>query len=458
MIRKTGKSPYRPGSIISKEKWYNAFKKIISSDIPGILILCGACRLIYYSFFLNTQAGDSPSYLRYHGNIFTGQIDRLRTPAYPCFINLIRLFGDKNLIDNIVIAQCILSFLSIIVFFYVVHAVFKSRPAILTSTLLFGLMLPTISYDKVIMTESLSVCSIIAFIGFIVSYFKKPTLIKAILLTLFVFFAMMLRPAFIYLLPVMILFWVLRFILYKEEKKFCLSGLLTSGFVIILIIGYSELNDRENSFDGISIVSTNINQLNIIINTKMYNNGNDTELSKEIETYLRKPEPGGGHWSLLHKINQNYAPKRISKFVTVCIRNQPGLYIKNIFQTAYSLTRRNIFTNYAKHKPGFFSKIIAIIENRWFNIGFSLIYLYLIFDLIYFIINWTKLKRVLLFRVLLWLLVVAQLAVAIIGAQDEYQRLVVTAIPCLIILLFFHFDKLCYFTNPSFYKKDSSFG
>jgi hypothetical protein len=251
----------------------------------------------------------------------------------------------------------------------------------------------------------------------------------------------MLRPSFIVLLPIIMGLWIFRYFIIYEERKICLSGLASCAVVILLILGYSNLNKRNIGFNGISTV-TNVNQLDILIYADMYSKGNDPELTEAIKENLKLPQPLGGHWNLLINITRNYEPKRIAEFISNCIKNDPKTYIKHIYHTATGLETENVFTIYASHKNNALADIIKGVEKFLFNITFNIFYIFLGASAVLIIVTSVKLKRILWFKILLWLIIVGQIAVAIIGAQAEYQRLIVTTLPCLIIFLFLYIDKI----------------
>ncbi|WP_461449822.1 hypothetical protein [Mucilaginibacter sp.] len=424
-----------------------ALNKIIASlllsPLTWIMLTCGIVRVLYYSTLLNTQDVDSPSYLNYNYNLFKGEIGGFRTPVYPYFIKLIGFFNEQNLIENVTIWQSIISFLTIALFYSSACIILKSKQIAGIATLVYGLMFPLINFDKIIRTESLSISVVVLFLYLIISYITAPKTYKAMGLSFYSFFALMLRPSFIFLIPFLILFWVIRFLKSKQEMKTCFYGIGSCIIVIFLIVGYSRLNDRENGFNGISSV-TNINQLDILIYDNMYMNGNDPELSNSIKIGLTKPQTLGGHWNLLAEINAKYPPHRISQFISQCIKSQPGAYIKGIYHTTTSLKTENIFTNYAERKTNSLATIIDGLESFIFYITFNLFYIFLLVDLIVNITEFIKHKRILWFKIVLWIISFAQLAVAIIGAQGEYQRLIVPCIPSVILLLFCYIDRYSY--------------
>ncbi|MDB5134567.1 MAG: Dolichyl-phosphate-mannose-protein mannosyltransferase [Mucilaginibacter sp.] len=430
----------RLASFAQKGSWNNKLVKIISAHLLWILIISGIVRLIYYTALLNTQAFDSAGYINYHANILKGETDGLRTPVYPYFIKLIRLFGQQNLIDHVITAQVVISFLSIILFYKIVQAFFRKRSVIFAASLLYGIMLPVINFDKLILTESLSVTCSLIFIYMMVGYLQKPQNIKAWILTLYVFIAIMLRPSFIYLLPLVIAFWLLRLIVSKKDRKMCLSGLAASIVVILLILGYSNLNKKNAGFNGISVVSNN-NELAVLVNADLYRDGNDPEISAAIKSSLKQQQSAGKNESG-QNIVVPFEPERVHKFIINCIKNQPAAYTRYIGNKLLELQATNIFTNYAAHKLSFLAFRVENIEYLVFCVTFNILYIFLVLDLIMIFVGWAKRKEAPWFKIVLWSLIAGQVAVAILGGYSEYQRLILPAMPALIILLFSYIDRI----------------
>jgi hypothetical protein len=261
-------------------------------------------------------------------------------------------------------------------------------------------MLPVINFDKIILTESLSVTCCLIFIYMVVNYLQKPGNIKAWMLTLYVFIAIMLRPSFIYLLPLVIAFWVLRLMIFKKDWKMCLSGLAASVVVILLISGYSHLNKKNVGFNGISQVSNN-NQMAVIVNASIYMNGNDPEISAAIKSNINLQQKSAGQRVSGINIMAKYNPERVHSFIINCIKNQPVVYAQYIGGKLLDLQAANIFTNYAEHKLTVLAFRAENIEYLVFCITFNLLYFFIILDLVLIITGWIKRKMVPWFKIVL---------------------------------------------------------
>ncbi|MDN5289117.1 MAG: Dolichyl-phosphate-mannose-protein mannosyltransferase [Mucilaginibacter sp.] len=428
-------------SFAQKGRWNNILVKIISAQLSWILIISAIVRSVYYTALLNTQVVDTASYINYHANLLMGETDGRRTPVYPYFIKLIGLFGHQNLIGHVITAQMVISFLSIIIFYKVVQACFKKRAVIFAASLLYGVMLPVINFDKIVITESLSVTCSLIFIYMMAAYLQKPGNIKAWLLTLYVFIAIMLRPSFIYLLPLIMAFWFLRWMIFKKDWKMCLSGLAASVVVILLILGYSNLNKRNVDFNGISLISNN-NEMAVIEQAGIYMYGNDPEISAAVKSNLCLSRQCSDQKGLGINIAKRYSPERIHQFIVACIKNQPVVYALHMCGKLIDLQSANIFTNYADHKLTYLAFRVNNIEYLIFCVTFNLLYILIAFSLALIIYSWIRSKQVPWFKMVLWLLITGQMAVAIIGGYSEYQRLILAVMPALIILVFSYIDKI----------------
>lgn len=70
------------------------------------------------------------------------------------------------------------------------------------------------------------------------------------------------------------------------------------------------------------------------------------------------------------------------------------------------------------------------------------VYLYLIFEAIYLIVKGIKNKKLQIEQAILLITILGQLATNIIGAQAEYSRLFITALPILILSIGWHIEEI----------------
>lgn len=429
-----------------KGKWQTTIVKIVLSDLFWVLIIGGCCRLFYYSNLKDTLSEtDSPSYLNPVFNIFKGEVDMWRTPVYPYFLKAIRFCTSPDFfIHAVVIVQSVISFIAVIVFYWIAKTLFRNRNVRIGSTLLFAISPSIVGFDKCILTESLSISFMVFFIAIIISHLKKPTIFKSSCLTLLIFFAIMLRPSFIILIPIFGVFWFLRLFTHKKEWKFNLSGIIASMIVTLLLIGYSNLNYKQNGFRGLTAVQ-NFNQLYCIIDYNMYNNGDDPEISGKIKTTLQDPSEDEWHTKTMGMIIRNYSQIRISKFIKNCIYKQPVTLIKKTLNVFYYSKDQRISVNYAQRYNYFANPFDFILNINL--IPFQFIYLLLIFDFLYIALLYFKTKKINWFKILLWSIATIHTALIIVNGGGQLSRLFVILLPCIIIIVFYYIDLLLFSFN-----------
>jgi|GEM_PF-3047919 len=345
--------------------------------------------------------------------------------------------------DHVVVAQITISFLAIILFYNVLKICFKQSGVVSAATLLYGVLLPVINFDKLVLTESLSINCSLLLIYMGVKYLQRPGSGRAWALTLFTFVCIMLRPSFIYLLPLIVVFWISRLLFFRKDWKMCLSGLAASVVVILLIMGYVYLNQKNHNFNCISVVSNN-NEMAVIVIANIYQYGNDPEITAAIKANLDLQQKTTGKPSKGENVMLKFEPNRVHKFIIACIKNQPAAFALAIGGKLIDLQTLNIFTNYAGHKFSYLAFRMNNIEYMLFCITFNILYIFIIATLVMMIAGWFKKKQIPWLSLLLWLLIFAQVAVAIIGGYSEYPRLILPAMPALIILLFSYIDKICF--------------
>jgi hypothetical protein len=184
--------------------------------------------------------------------------------------------------------------------------------------------------------------------------------------------------------------------------------------------------------------------MGVVVNANLYMYGNDAEITEAIKSNIEMYRKSGGKPFVGINVMTRFAPDRVHKFIVNCIKNQPTAYAVYIGGKLLDLQTTNIFTNYPRHKVSFLAFRVNNLEYLIFCVTFNMLYFLIVFDLIMIIVGWVKRKQAPWFKIILWMLIVGQVAVAIMGGNNEYQRLILPAMPGLIILLFSYIDKICF--------------
>jgi hypothetical protein len=176
----------------------------------------------------------------------------------------------------------------------------------------------------------------------LVKYLEKPKKLTAISLGIFPFFLIMLKPTYLILMFVVLLLMLFRFIIFREERKILYWGLF--GLIISSsgVLGYCEMNNRNNGQFVLSNISLN-NSIAHISYSGAYKYGSDEKLIAIVDAtrhlgyytapfvinndvldkykkyYKRFPQYLPPTDDMIFCTNiperENYSPERIKKFV-----------------------------------------------------------------------------------------------------------------------------------------------
>ncbi len=187
--------------------------------------------------------GDTATYIRHSANILKGETDITRTPVYPDFIRLIEFvtggepiclkYSNRASVDQmpdceIICTQGEVACVWIVRFQYLIFlcslaCVYKAGKMIFRNPwfLAFALIMGVhcfYCYQFDIMTEGLSISMVGFFLALMIWYLKKPRWELAVGASVCVLLMSFLRPALLYILILLILFWILRLICPRRDR------------------------------------------------------------------------------------------------------------------------------------------------------------------------------------------------------------------------------------------------
>lgn len=214
---------------------------------------------------------DEVGYLNVSKNILNqglfNLVEPLRTYFYPLILSILSIFSDGNT-ENIKILMSILQFL---VYTYTVFMiaeksfVFSSSKLGYYSIVCFGLLNPyLIQATTLLLTDILASCCVILSIIRLVfgDFHKISTYFVVIILT---YIAVMIRPAFLIVVPVIIVLLVVRKLLLKDVSVIKSIGIL----ILSLFIFFPQLHNNVKQFDNWTpLVNDNLYKLQSNLATK----------------------------------------------------------------------------------------------------------------------------------------------------------------------------------------------
>jgi len=414
-----------------KEKIKNVFK----SPLTYILLVSVIIHNILYRFFDSfSEYNDTASYIDlYKENIFKGELNNSRTPIYPYFCKLIKLFGEENLYNHIVFAQKILFLLSIVFFYFTLKKLFKSKITYTIITLLYSLCPFIFLWNTVLLTESLTIFEFILLLYFTISYIVEPKKWNAFFIGVVIFLLVMTRPANLFLLGLYVIFWILKFIINKEERKYIKFGFISIIITIFITLLYCC---RMNSLYGLFNLTgvSDINNVMLISKDDLYKYGDNEEI---VEIYDNVVESEGNveHWVIVDEVFTKFDKRDIHKFVKSVKRKSGIKYYFYIIKKFFGLSPDSVGIIYST------SEKISTVENfkhlsyTMLPISFGLSYMIFAISLGFIIYYLFKFRKIDWVVGALFTLGAGNMFVAIAFAPFESERLSLNSLIVLIILI-----------------------
>lgn len=434
----------------SKDK-KNEIINFLKRPLLYILFFCAFAQQMAYEFYKkNIIFPDTASYMNYGHNI-----SDTRTPIYPYFIKLIRkLFGEENIYNSIVFVQYILFFISIIIFYLAVKKICKSKLLTNISTIIYGASPFIFIWNNIVMTESLAMCAVTLLAYMTISYLKKPNIFFAYFIGIYIFGLIMLRPAFIYIVVIYLLFWIIRYFTNKSEIKNNIIGSVSMLICIILVLLYSLLIKVNYGNFEITNVST-ANKVANIIESGTYVSGDNKNIIDMINNELKGRNYKEDFWSSTYKAINNFEKRDIDQYCSSVYKNDTKRYLFYILQNTLILGEKSVGIRGAFNTQDYSSvkyKTLYFYDNMILPINFMHLYLIILISIIFLFILLFKNKKIEWILAFLISMIVANLFTTIVGAPMDYQRLFSSSIPLVIILIAYliqmllnnvNFKKIC---------------
>ena len=379
-------------------------------------------------------SGDSPSYLDAWYNFKDGYIDKLRTPLYPIYLGVIKMIvGNKYFVITSIVGQTILFLFSIYVFYKLAIRITGCQNIAFWITLFYGTSLHINQWNSMIMTESLSISGSIFMLYSILRLYDCYSLKWGMISAAIIMLLLLQRPSFIYIIPVLILGWL---ICYRGKKKQAIAGII--GVVISSFVLFLYMCSFKQSY-GIW-TSSSVSTVNNYHIARQYNllNPNvikDVNLQADIDSILTYGYKFSGlvdesdffPEEVINEVNlifSKYDLKTIDSAIRASFESSPINYIKSTYVRFYKSAFNNAFFIFARVKIDLF---------------FFYLFLF-IYGLV--IIRWSILKKCFPWMtIIIYLLCIGNILVSIIGAWAGWNRLIMPSIP-LVSLLFGQFTSI----------------
>lgn len=387
--------------------------------------------IVIVAFYGPLVLSDSETYIQAWDNCLrNGVLDPCRTPLYPFLIGLSKLLGSNHVfLYFVVFFQHLISLLSVIPFYRIVLILTGSK----RQTLLFSVIyfcISAVTWNSFVMTESLACSGMVFVVYFLYKTLSSPSWHITLLLFVSVFLLIMLRPAQLY-----VVFVIGLTALFLYHNKIVVTRLMSICVaVFIVVVLYCLQFKNTYGYFSISDVS-DINQYYMLRTEK-----------------LVAPEQWGGQ-------SASDFDERLAKGDDSVIYQEAGSLM---YLNGYDAFHKNVSESVASNKYILLKKMVGRLYRAkddvlFDHVSISIIgtillvlsphvcgvyLLLLLCPLFYFrkLIFNTSYSHVLVG--VLYLLVLANVVVVIIGAQNGWGRLLYPSMPLVLQIIAYIAGKL----------------
>lgn len=263
-----------------------------------------------------------------------------RTPVYPLILQIIKqLSGTDNYLNIVVAVQCIVSYISVIYMYKICNMISELSLMKYIITFMYGTTIVVCGWDYVILTESFALSGTVFFAYYIIDYIRNDQNgIKAIIL---LFVLIFLRPSFLLLFYILLLFLLIR-VLYKKAntKKVFITWLVCWSAIMI----YSGIFYMAHGIFSISDPMPR-QLLYVCMERDYYQNYEDKEFVQKVQVELEKSD--ATTWSAMTEVLNYYGKNKSQKIAKKCIINNITQYIKDEWNISMEILQYD-FGTYAQ--------------------------------------------------------------------------------------------------------------
>ncbi|MCH5175552.1 MAG: hypothetical protein J1F40_06670 [Prevotellaceae bacterium] len=399
----------------------------------------------------------SPTFINAWNNIIDGKIDVLRTPVYPCFLGIMKtLFGESDFRFATICVQHGI-FLVSVYFYYKIaqHLIYSKRIVFIVSFFYATFSLFT-TWNNFILTESLAISGIVILTYIITCMRQVSVYVFVISYTSVLFLLIFLRPALVYLLPIFILTWL--YLLYsKKGRKIAFYGICGTLIVIIALLSYMKAFEKEYGIFASSRVSV-VNQLCIARQYGLLDPDviqDSTFKSQIIKSYQQNGErcedlfkdvyPEVKNWIKKYDLTilNNAISNSINNNLKAWIVASGGRFMKSLYYPLFGV--------WIGYNNTYLNMVLSIFSLD-IKLNLKLLYMFLFIYVIVLVFWIVKNHCFPWLSSLLYLACIGNIVVSVIGAQDEWDRLMLPSMPLFLLLLgqFFTMFKADPITNIKF--------
>lgn len=408
------------------------------------ILLTGVAGRLYYFKYLKPMYIFMPDTYTYEG-FFKGKMYDIRTPIYPLLFQLAKCFTEGEKVYELVVwIQMGLGCLSVFLFWKVAKKLCNIKIAVILS-MVFANLPMIIFYEHALMSESLSVFLLLWNIYLVQKYISSPSVTTGFWIAFAATLAIMERSGYIYLIPLLSVFYLLYlFYVSKETKKKVICSLVCMILPVIAVLSWCMLNYKTIGKFEISCVPVLYNDGYKITHNSFYEGTEYAEIENDITEY--KMDYGNNSWDYAGKLEEKYGNEytEFIKQATSVNRREIAIYSigKIIEQFSQPIVVSPIsdptWKDFNQSQPAISPEGLIcekIINYAFCPFSYGFLGALIVINLIFFLWKWIKHGRVHWLGIGMTGIIFSTVFLAIWNGYADYQRLTISIIPVVYLSL-----------------------
>lgn len=301
-------------------------------------IVAGCVFLIRILFYLAINKpqieADTKTYVELTWNTF---LEGERMPLYPLFIQMNRLLFHDGYLMGVIGCQIFISLIAVWYLYRAVRMATENRKIACAIAFFYGGNPLILKYDVQILTESFALAISVFLLYYTVCYIRSHSFKSGMAMVFCVLLAVLLKSAMLVYVIAYLIFMTIQFFCLRDMRKtiWKLSAALL-GVVFLLLIHAGQVWKNAGTF---SIDKRGpLHMLVACLETDLYQNYPDQELVEKIEQIWIENDKSVQMATTLNPIRYLFGNSvkerivRMDEFSKYCIRSDPGIFIKYMFQ------------------------------------------------------------------------------------------------------------------------------
>lgn len=367
---------------------------------------------------------DGVSYFSAWQVIKDGRPDILRTPLYPVFIGVLQdIFTEEYTLQAVCLCQYLIFFVTIKYFYRTAEMIIRPGKIPFALTLLYIISPTTSAWCSVILTESLSISFIVIWVYTLAAnWCKVPDWKTSILSAVMLFMLYMIRPSFLYLLPVSIIYMIA--CCKKWGKKHIKTTLVAVVLPALMLGAYIGVYKSAYGIYNVTCVHL-VNQYHI-----MYD-GDSADVSMIEDPGLRSAiieynESDTDYVTSFYRLVESQGLDKLEKSLVGVNTSDHTLLAKNFIRHLYKMSVSYDSTGYMINPPFFFVTRLLALDGKMYLLSLLIFTIWIIAEM-------CSGRRYALHMVL-YLIVAGCIVTSTIGADAEFTRLSAPCVPVIFLM------------------------